>query len=229
MSVQITNITAEEIHDQLLYNFNIKEKVGRIEINLGDISAPYFGKDAIGELLQEWLAKWLSTNNYYFRTRANTQEYPDFLLSDSNSEDFLELKTFNSEAGAAFDIANFDSYCTSLLNTPSRLDGDYLIMSYQMLKSQLKIKNIWLKKVWEISSASGVNPIKIQRKRGMIYNLRPCAWYAQNPQYKPFSNVNEFLIALYETQQNYDQCINYRNNWLDNVKTKYYQETGNKL
>ena len=103
-------VTANGIYDLLLNEFKIREQIGRIEIILGGISAKYNGKDAIGDLLQEWLGEWLKQKNFYFRTRANTQEFPDFLLAKDDKSGFLEIKTFNADATPAFDIANFDSY-----------------------------------------------------------------------------------------------------------------------
>lgn len=224
-----TRVTATDIYYELLNNFDIKNKVGSVQVKLGNITAKYNGRDAVGDLLQEWIREWMKSKNYYFRTRANTQEFPDFLLSESDSKDFLEIKTFNADASPAFDIANFDSYCTSLLQTPERVEADYLILSYKMINSELRINNIWLKKVWEISSPSGPNSIKIQTKRGQIYNLRPCTWYSSRLKYQPFGNINEFLEALADTQADYTQCAPYRQNWLSNVKDRYRQNTGIKL
>ena len=127
------SVTATEIYNDLVDGFKIKDKIGSVEIKLGSISAKYNGKDAIGILLQEWLAEWFDSKNYYYRTKVNTQVFPDFLLNETESDGLLELKTFNADAGAAFDIANFDSYCTSLLETPERIDADYLIFSYKMI------------------------------------------------------------------------------------------------
>ena len=166
-------ITASELYNELVKSFKIKEKIGSIEIKLGNIIAKYNGKDAIGDLLQEWLGEWMKSKNYCFRTKKNTQEFPDFLLSENERKDFLELKTFNANASPAFDIANFDSYCTSLLMIPERIEADYLIFSYKMENSELSVDNVWLKKVWEISSPSGQNPIKLQVKRNQVYNIRP--------------------------------------------------------
>lgn len=224
-----TKVTATDIYNELVNNFKIKSKIGSVQIKLGNITAKYNGKDAVGDLLQEWIGEWMKSKNYYFRTKANTQEFPDFLLSESDSKDFLEVKTFNADASPAFDIANFDSYCTSLLKFPERIEADYLILSYKMINSELRINDIWLKKVWEISSPSGPNAIKIQTKRDQIYNLRPCTWYSSRLTYQPFSNKNDFLKALADTQTNYPQCAPYRQNWLLNVKSKYQQNTGVKL
>ena len=222
-------VTASEIYNLLLNEFKIKEQIGSVEITLGGISAKYNGKDAIGDLLQEWLGEWLKQKNFYFRQPTNTQAFPDFLLTESINSGFLELKTFNADASPAFDIANFDSYCTSLLIIPERIDADYFIMSYKMVNAELSIDNIWLKKVWEMTSPSGQDPIKLQVKRNQIYNLRPCTWYSNRLKYVPFENKNDFLIALAETHKLYPQCEQYRTNWLETVKIKYYKNTGIKL
>ncbi len=224
-----TKITALKLYTELVENFKIKEKVGSIEMNLGNISVKYNGKDAIGGLLQEWLGEWMISKNYYFRTKKNTQEFPDFLLSESNTKDFLELKTFNANASPAFDIANFDSYCTSLLTVPERINADYLIFSYKMKNAELSIDNVWLKKVWQISSPSGKDPIKLQVKRKQIYNIRPCTWYSNRLKFQPFSNKKDFLKAISDTHNNYNQSNQYKKNWLKNVRKKYLENTGTKL
>lgn len=223
---QKTKVTATEIYDLLLNDFHIKDQIGSVEIILGGISAKYHGKDAIGDLLQEWLGEWLRQKNFYFRQPLNTQEFPDFLLTESPNSGFLELKTFNADASPAFDIANFDSYCTSLLRIPERIDADYLIISYKMIDAQLSIDNIWLKKVWEMTSPSGQDPIKLQVKRNQIYNLRPCTWYSNRLQYQAFKNKIDFLQAIAETHSMYPQCDKYKENWLQIVKNKYFETTG---
>jgi len=215
-------VTANEIHDLLLNEFKIKEQIGSVEIILGGISAKYNGKDAIGDLLQEWLGQWLRQNNFYFRQHPNTQEFPDFLL--------LEIKTFNANATPAFDIANFDSYNKSLLIKPERLDADYLIFGYKMVDSVLSVDNLWLMKVWEMAGTSGANPINMQTKNGQPYNLRPIKWYAKTLKNKPFADKITFLNAIAETLQKYSHSTgSYSENWLENVKAKYFENTGIKL
>jgi type II restriction enzyme len=221
-----TKVTADTIYDLLLNEFKIKEQIGSIEINLGGISAKYNGKDAIGNLLQEWLGEWLRQKNFYFRQPINTQEFPDFLLTENSNSGLLELKTFNADAGPAFDIANFDSYCTSLLKIPERIEADYLIFSYKMIDSVLSIDNVWLKKVWEMTSPSGPDPIKLQVKRNQIYNIRPCTWYSSRLQYQPFLTKTEFLEAISRTHNMYPQCNQYKEDWLQIVKSKYFENTG---
>lgn len=223
-------ITAKEIYDLLVNVFNIKEQIGSVEIKLGGVSAKYNGKDAIGDLLQEWLGKWLEQNNFFYRTRVNTQEFPDFLLEEDDKEGFLEIKTFNANATPAFDIANFDSYNKSLLIKPERLDADYLIFSYKMENSILSIDNLWLKKVWEIAGTSGTNPVNMQTKNKQPYNLRPVKWYTGKAKNKPFPNKLSFIEAIAESLEKYSHSTSsYSKNCLENVRNKYYENTGIKL
>lgn len=223
-------VTAHKIYDLLLNEFKIKEQIGSVEIILGGISAKYNGKDAIGDLLQEWLGEWLKQKNFYFRTRVNTQEFPDFLLAEDDKSGFLEIKTFNANATPAFDIANFDSYNKSLLIKPERLDADYLIFGYKMEDSVLSVDNLWLKKVWEIAGTSGANPVNMQTKNSQPYNLRPIKWYAKTAKNKPFANKTEFINAISQTLEKYSHSTSsYSENWLKNVKAKYFENTGIKF
>lgn len=220
-------ITASEIYDLLLNDFKIRDKIGSVEINLGGISAKYNGKDAIGDLLQEWFGQWLSQNNFYFRQHQNTQEFPDFLLAKDDKSGYLEIKTFNANATPAFDIANFDSYNKSLLIKPERLDADYLIFGYKMVDSVLSVDNLWLMKVWEMAGTSGTNPVNMQTKNSQPYNLRPIKWYAKTPKNKPFADKISFLNAIAETLKKYSHSSgSYSENWLENVKKKYFENTG---
>lgn len=98
-----------------------------------------------------------------------------------------------------------------------------------MIHGQLSIDNIWLKKVWEMTSPSGQDPIKLQVKRNQIYNLRPCTWYSKRLQYQPFDSKMDFLKAISETHDLYAQCSQYKTDWLKIVGTKYLENTGIKL
>lgn len=223
-------VTAYQIYDLLLNEFKIKEQIGSIEIRLGGISAKYNGKDAIGDLLQEWLGEWLKQKNFYFRQPTNTQEFPGFLLDENDKKGFLEIKTFNADATPAFDIANFDSYNKSLLLKPERLDADYLIFGYKMVDSVLSVDNLWLMKVWEMAGTSGANPVYVQTKNSQPYNLRPVKWYAKSPKNKPFADKLSFLNAVAETLEKYAHSTDsYSENWLEKVKSQYLKNTGIKL
>jgi type II restriction enzyme len=223
-------ITALELYTELVENFKIKEKIGSVEIKLGNVKAKYNGKDAIGDLLQEWLGEWMKSKKYYFRTKVNTQEFPDFLLHTTDEKGLLEVKTFNAEATPAFDIANFSSYSKSLLVIPERLDADYLIFSYKMENSELSVDNIWLKKVWEIAGTSGANPICLQTKDKQPYNIRPVKWFSEKAKNKPFTSKLEFVTAISQTHEKYNVYTkSYNKNWLKIVSEKYFKNTGIKL
>ena len=224
-------ITASELYNELVENFKIKEKIGSVEIKLGNITAKYNGKDAIGDLLQEWLGEWIKSKNYYFRTKENTQEFPDFLLDTTDDKGLLEIKTFNADATPAFDIANFSSYSKSLLENPERLNADYLIFSYKMENSELSVDNVWLKKVWEIAGISGTNPICLQTKDKQPYNIRPVKWFSKRAtKNKPFTSKLEFVKAISQTHKKYSEYTkSYNKNWLKIVSDKYFEKTGFKL
>ncbi len=223
-------VTAIEIYDLLLNKFKITEQIGSIEIILGGVSAKYDGKDAIGDLLQEWLSEWLRQNNFYFRQPTNTQEFPDFLLTEDDRSGFLEVKSFNANASPAFDIANFDSYNKSLLIRPERLDADYLVFAYKMVDAVLSVDNLWLMKVWEMAGTSGTNPVNVQTKNGQPYNLRPIKWYAKSARNKPFADKVAFLNAISNALEKYPYSTSsYSENWLEKVKKKYFENTGIKL
>ena len=221
---------AKFIYDYLLNEYKIKSLSGSIKIILGDTSQKYKKRDAIGELLQSWFAKFLDNHKIYFRERENTQTFPDFLLSESENKDFLELKTFNYDASPAFDLANFDSYCDSLLNTPERLNSDYLIFGYKMntQTGRLSIMDVWLKKIWELSSPEGTHPVNIQVKKGTIYNLRPYNFKSNRS--NCFNSKKQFVKALGKAIDLFpSQTSSYSSDWMQRVESKYYLNTGEKL
>lgn len=154
-------------------------------------------KSIVGYALQAWLGHWMTANGIDHTSPTNSQEPPDYWLHDGNSKHILEVKTFNLDAsGAAFDIANYEAYLDLLRTHPEHLRGDYLIMGYRLKDGILTIDKIWLKKIWEITSASEKFPIKTQTKRNQIYNIRPCNWESKRSTYPAFGNEKAFLEAL---------------------------------
>ena len=108
------------------------------------------------------------------------------------------------------------------------------------------IENCWLKKIWEISSPSDKWPIKVQDKKGIIFNIRPSTWYSNKKDYKTFECLEDFLSALEEVIYTYpdthlkgatwkkDLIKSYKNfygielnipRWMD-IKSKYMKENG---
>ena len=101
----------------------IANQEGEITFNFLNISVKINEKSAIGDLFQEWLTEWMRLKGVEFRTKTNTQEFPDFLLDISDTTGLLEIKTFNYDDNASFDVANFKAYCRSLKTEAHRLDA----------------------------------------------------------------------------------------------------------
>ncbi len=213
--------TAKDIFE-LLTEQNIEQKPGTITFNLMDISIIMGDKSAIGYIFQEWFGEWLKHNNIDFEVNENSQEFPDFyLLPKDHSKGLLELKTFDADAGANFDVANFEAYRRSLETKSYRLDADYLIFSYTMRDKVLMIKDFWIKKIWEITCPSELYSIKTQNKQDMIYNIRPSVWYSDRARFKSFKTKQEFVEALYKTIKKYPKTSDDADRWLDAVKKDY--------
>lgn len=212
-------INAQQLLDELL-NLNLENAIGRINFNMAGINIIINQTDIVGNSLQAWLGEYLKHKNYYFRTPDNTQAFPDFYLSEKNNEGLLEVKSFNFDATPGFDIANFESYVESVKQQPYKLEANYLIFGYSMSKEgDISVPKIWLKKIWEISGTSTKWPLKVQDKRGMIYNIRPSSNFKRDIA-SPFKNKIDFLEAIYKTLIKYKN-IEYANSWLDELKENY--------
>jgi len=195
------------LESQKIYNKLIEvidELEGKTILKLGDIEIEVEGKDGLGGLIEEWFGIWAEKQGFEItnpKKLGSSQEFPDYYVGQDKG--LLEVKAFDSDKNPAFDIANFDSYCNSLAELPHRLNSDYLIFSYKLTGSNLAIKEIWLKKIWEITRPSERWPINTQTKKDVIYNIRPGIWYSDRVQYDVFASEDKFINALYETQEKY--------------------------
>lgn len=176
---------------------------GKIELSLLGVSLNINGKSAIGDLLQEWLGAWMKQQGIYFRTDNNTQKFPDFYLGENDTENLLEVKTFDYSKAPNFDVAQFDAYTTELATQAYRLDSDYLILGYTLEQGILTIQDIWLKKIWEITCGATDLPLRVQRKKGKIYNIRPYNFKNCAGNFPPFGTKEEFLAAIRDTLAQY--------------------------
>ncbi len=174
-------VKATELYQKLINEYRIIGETGSIKFTVKDLSILVKTKDSVGNLLQEWLKAWFQENSIDFKKNTNSQTFPDFLLDkDDHTKGLLEVKSFDFDRGPVFDLANFDSYCNSLLTHAYRLDSDYLMLSYQMSDGQISIKNVWVKKIWELVCPSGTYPLKVQEKKNVIYNIRPSENFPTN-------------------------------------------------
>lgn len=215
-------LSAYEMYNELWkYFFKTREgnNIGRICFYLGDVSFDVNTKDAIGNLLQEWIKHWANSQNIYLRENESTQTFPDFYLSKSDEEDLLEIKTFDNTATPNFDIANFESYVTTLLEEPYKIDAKYIILGYSIYNGVLRIENIWYKNIWEITTCSFAYPLRVQRKKSVIYNIRPANF--KNLPNNHFATKDEFLSAIQGTLNSYSKTSSTHVFWKDTFLKKY--------
>ena len=154
-------------------------------------------KSVVGNAIQGWLSAWMTANDISFSSPTNAQEPPDFWVGEGNA--ILEVKSFDLDASANFDVANFEAYKALIVAKPEHLDADYLIFGYTLRNGVLKIEKMWLKKIWEITCGSSTYPIKNQTKRGQIYAIRPATWYSIRNATPVFESKSAFLKALKAT------------------------------
>lgn len=220
-------MTAKELY-KLLIDSGIKNGSGSMNFNFLGSSITVTAKSAVGYVFQDWLERWMDSNNIKYSKNPNSQEWPDFFLEpdNDNTKGLVEIKTFDVEEGPNFDIANFDAYQRSLKTNAYRLDADYLIFCYQLDKDgKFCIKDLWLKKVWDISSPSGKMPLKCQVKQNVIVNIRPAKWYSSGIKNEVFGTKKKFVEAINKTLLEFSTRSIESKNWLEEVKADYKRHT----
>ena len=195
-------LTAQEVYDKLLNEDEILTLKGQIRFFLGDVDIIVKQKDVVGNIMQEWLQGWMDYNSIEYAPDANSQMPPDFYLNpDDKTKNLLEVKAFNRSGSPGFDIADFRMYASEILEKPYMLDVDYLIFGYDMSSDGVvTIKEVWLKKVWQITRRMENYPINLQVKDGVIHKIRPGVWYSNKVKdYKTFESLEDFISSLEET------------------------------
>lgn len=195
-------LSAQEIYDRLLIDDHILELEGQIKFYLGDVNIIVKQKDVVGNIMQEWLQGWLDAREIEYAPSENTQMPPDFFLNpDDKTKGLLEVKAFNRNGSPGFDIADFRMYASEIQEKPYMLDVDYLIFGYDMSDDGIvTIKDVWLKKVWQITRRMENYPINLQVKEGVIHKIRPGVWYSERvTDYGIFDCLEDFISAIEET------------------------------
>lgn len=195
-------LTAQEVYRKLVEEDKIFEIQGQIKFYLGDVSIIVKQRDVVGNIIQEWLQGWLDHKGVDYAISENTQMPPDFFLDpDDTTRELLEVKAFNRSASPGFDIADFRMYSEEIIDKPYMLDVDYLIFGYDMTDDgYVIIKDLWLKKVWEITRRMEDYAINLQIKDGVIHKIRPAVWYSEAAtDYTPFDCLEDFICAIEDT------------------------------
>jgi|LauGreDrversion4_1035100.scaffolds.fasta_scaffold18436_3 hypothetical protein len=206
---------------QRVQDTKIRHSSGSMTFSLGTLSVQLESMDIVGGAIQDWFGEWLKVQKIAFSTPQNTQSFPDFLLG---SNDYLEIKCFNYQAGPAFDIANYGAYIDSLLVNPERIDASYLIFAYSMADKIITIEEIWMKNIWEIAGPSPTNILEIQKKRGEPVNIRPKKWYISGN--KNFTNKDDFIEALHKSALHFEYPRSHSQDWLSQFRISYKKKTG---
>lgn len=218
-------LTAREIVDKLLNDDNILELVGEIKFYLGDVDIVVKQKDVVGNIMQEWLQGWLDKNGIEYASSENSQMPPDFFLNpDDKTKELLEVKAFNRNGSPGFDIADFRMYVEEIQEKPYMLDVDYLIFGYDMSDSGVvTIKDVWLKKVWQITRRMANYPINLQVKDNVIHKIRPGVWYSERAtDYAIFDCLEDFICAIEETTFKEPKLRNsIASTWLEKFQRNY--------
>jgi type II restriction enzyme len=215
--------TIEEMFDELLTS-GVIDSPGRLSFSLAKIDINVNSKDVVGGVLQEWLGHWMQSRHYDVTSPANSQAFPDFYL---NEFDMLECKSFAYGKKPGFDVAAYSSYIESLNSIPSRLDASYIVFGYTLENGIVFIKNIWLKKVWQLTGPSVTNLLELQVKRQYPQNIRPKN-FPINPQ-ACFASRLEFCEKLHMSAIRFKPIRGHSEGWLENLKINYREYSGQDL
>lgn len=219
---------ARKVFEKLLDEDRLLEIEGQIKFFLGDVNIIVKQKDVVGNIIQEWLQGWMDKRGIEYSLNDNTQMPPDFFLNPQNrTEDLLEVKAFNRSASPGFDIADFRMYEEEIIDKPYMLNVDYLIFGYDMSdEGVVTIKDLWLKKVWEITRRMDGWPINLQVKQGVVHKIRPGVWYSDRPGNIPmFRSMEDFVSAIeetvYQNPKTHEDAGTWRRKFVDSYK-KFY-------
>lgn len=216
-------LTAQQVYDKLVNEDEILKLKGQISFHLGDVSIIVRQRDVVGNIIQEWLQGWLDARNIEYSLNDNTQMPPDFFLNpDDETTGLLEVKAFNRNASPGFDIADFRMYEEEIQKKPYMLHVDYLIFGYDMSDDGVvTIKDLWLKKVWEITRSMNDWPLNLQIKKNVVHKIRPGVWYTEKGRIM-FESMEDFISAIDQTVWQNPATRKDSGTWLTRFQ-KYYE------
>jgi len=224
-------ITAQEFYKLLLFNCKIKNLTGSMKFQLDNINISIKRRDVMGEILQAWTCEWLRRARIDFIENPLPQQPPDIYLNPKNlRSDWLDIKAFNREDNPRFSIAVFDFFVEDCIKRPWHLDTDYLIFGYTINKEtgDIKIKDLWLKKIWEITKPMRKWPLTLKITNGLAQEIRPCTWYATKTDTKVFESLEDFLsafeAAIFQNPETRPEAPQWRKNFLKNYAKHYGRE-----
>lgn len=225
-------ITARELYEILIFDYKIKSLGGFIRFKLGDIDIAVKRRDIIGDVIQSWVAEWLERSRFDFIANPLPHRPPDIYLNKKNlRQNWLEIKAFNRADNPRFSIGVFEFFARDLIERPWHLDADYLIFGYVVNEEtgMLKISDLWLKKIWEITKAMSTWPLTVQLRNGVINEIRPCNWYSTRTRTKVFECLEDFLSAFRESLYRNSKTRFYAPRWEKKFKKAYKEHYGREI
>ena len=225
-------LSAKQVYDKLVNEDKILELQGQIKFFFGDVDIIVKQKDVVGNIIQEWLQGWLDKRGIEYAPSENTQMPPDFFLNpDDRTKDLLEVKAFNRSASPGFDIADFRMYEEEIIEKPYMLDVDYLIFGYDMSDDGIvTVKDLWIKKVWEITRRMDGWAVNLQVKQGVVHKIRPGVWYSTKKGNIPmFVCLEDFISAIEETVYQNPKTHDSAATWKKKFVSSYERYYGKKL
>lgn len=228
-------LTPIGVYDKLIDEDNLLALEGQIRFYLGDVNIIVKQKDVVGNIIQEWLQGWFEKRGVEYAVSDNTQMPPDFFLTPGDeTSNLLEVKAFNRNASPGFDIADFRMYEEEIIEKPYMLDVDYLIFGYDMSDDGVvTIKDLWIKKVWEITRCMKDWSINLQVKQNVVHKIRPGVWYSTrfNPKagnYPMFDCLEDFISAIeeavYQNPKTHHDAANWKNKFVASYKAHYKKD-----
>lgn len=224
-------LTSQEVYDKLINEDKILEIQGQIKFYLGDVDIIVCQKDVVGNIIQEWVKGWLDKRGIDYALSDNTQMPPDFFLDPDNlTENLLEVKAFNRSAAPGFDIADFRMYEEEIIDKPYMLHVDYLIFGYDMSDDGVvTIRELWLKKVWQITRRMEDWSINLQIKQDVVHKIRPGTWYSKKSKYPMFRCLEDFISAIEEAVYQNPKTHSISGTWKKQFLDSYEQFYGERL
>lgn len=225
-------LTAQQVYNKLINEDRILELQGQIRFFFGDVDIIVRQKDVVGNIIQEWLQGWLDKRGVEYAPNENTQMPPDFFLNPKDkTQNLLEVKAFNRSASPGFDIADFRMYEEEIVAKPYMLDVDYLIFGYDMSDGGIvTVKDLWLKKVWQITRRMDRWPLNLQIKQNVVHKIRPGVWYSTKQGNMPmFRTLEHFISAVEQTVYQNPRTREVSGTWLSRFLDSYERFYGVRL
>ena len=221
-------ITARELYRLLILDYRIKFLTGSINFQLGNIRVGVKRRDIMGEIIQDWVCEWLEQTRITFVANPLRQKPPDIYLNPKNLRSgWLEIKAFNRSENPRFSIAAFDFFMEDCIRRPWHLDADYLIFGYVLNEEtgDLRIEDLWLKKIWEITKPMSHWPLTVKTHGSSAHEIRPCCWYASRTDTKVFESLEDFLsafdAAILQNPKTHSKASQWRERFLKSYKNHY--------